>query len=66
MKRNTIRSSAELASTAAALLAADDLERALWEVLEDRRRKEEEEKLNELVEELIRSLCGSVLTNRKG
>lgn len=65
MERNYIRTSTGIASLAGKLLAADDLRIALREVIaqeEDKRRKLEEE---ELIEEIVRSLAGSSLSNRK-
>lgn len=65
MERNCIRTSTGIASLAGKLLAADDLRIALSEVIaqeEDKRRKLEEE---ELIEEIVKSLAGSSLSNRR-
>lgn len=65
MERNYIRTSTEIASLASKLLSADDLRLAIREVIaqeEDKRRKLQEE---ELIEEIVRSLAGSSLSNRR-
>ena len=65
MEHNRIRTSTEISSLAGKLLAADDLRLALREVIareEDKRKKMEEE---ELIEEIVRSLAGSSLSNRR-